>query len=205
MISVPESVAFYWGDAVNRAAINVLAGSREVPGDLTLAEAERFELANLAARRVRVEYWTMLRALWSATWGAAVRTHLPRAKLLTYAGHRAFWNDVDPLSDPSVDQTWTKNAACGVFELPGQGRLFTSVFLTAGEAEVELKFYLWDVEESATVSNELEIGAGWGNDGSDRRVTIPSLTLVKSPQGIDPEPHASVAGDALAALAAALR
>ena len=53
-------------DSLQQSGINVLSGSDEVPPDLGLAEAERFELASLAARRVRVEHWRLLRALWAA-------------------------------------------------------------------------------------------------------------------------------------------
>lgn len=124
MIQVPDSVAFYWGDPINRAALNVLSGSSVVPGDLSLAEAERFELASLAARRVRVEHWTMLRALWAATWTEAVRSHLPRAKLLSYGDHRAFASETDPLAEPSVDYAWEQQAASSVYDL-GEGRRFS--------------------------------------------------------------------------------
>lgn len=165
MIQVPVSVAFYWGDAVNRAAINVLAGSTEVPTDLTLAEVERFELASLAARRVRVEYWTMLRALRSATWEVAVRAHFPGAKLLSYGGHRSFVDEVGPVAEPSVDYVWAQLAVCGVFDLPGRGRLFTRVAFVEGERGGELQFYVWDLSQSAEISNNLDLGSDWGQSG----------------------------------------
>jgi hypothetical protein len=44
-------------------------------------------MANLAAYRVRVDFWRLLRSLWSATWGDAVRSELPAARLLTYGDH----------------------------------------------------------------------------------------------------------------------
>lgn len=106
MIAIPESVRFYWHDAVNRAALNVLAGGGEVPPELSWSEAERFELAQLAARRVRVEYRGLLRALWSASWEAAVRSHLPAAKLLTFGGHGEFVRDVDGHDTVSVAGVW---------------------------------------------------------------------------------------------------
>ena len=156
MITIPDSVAFYWGDAVNRAAVNVLAGNTGVPGDLTLAEAGRFELADLAARRVRVEYSGMLRALWSATWDGAVRRHLPSARLLTYGGHLAFADEIEGLAQPSVDQCWEDRAASGVFDLAGHGRLFTRLALVENEREVELGFYLIDFDQSCAVTDSLD-------------------------------------------------
>lgn len=55
MITIPESVAFYWADPTNRAAVNVLADGTDIPPDLTLEEAERFVVASLASQRVRVD------------------------------------------------------------------------------------------------------------------------------------------------------
>ena len=63
MITIPESVAFYWADPTNRAAVNVLAGSTEVPPDLGWEEVEQFELACLSAQRVRVDLWRLLRSI----------------------------------------------------------------------------------------------------------------------------------------------
>ena len=146
MITIPDSVAFYWGDAINRAAINVLGGSGEAPSDLSLPELERFELANLAARRVRVEYWRLLRTLWSASWGEAVRSVLPGARLLGYGEHRAFALHTDPLADPSMDAAWTTHATAGVFDLPGRGLLFTRLAFVEDECEMALQFYLAETQ-----------------------------------------------------------
>ena len=205
MITIPDSVVFYWGDAVNRAAVNVLAVSTGVPGALTLAEAERFELANLAARRVRVEYWGMLRALWAATWEGAVRRHLPSARLLTYGGHLAFADEIEALAQPSVDQCWSERAASGVFDVAGHGRLFTRLALVENEREAELGFYLIGSDQSCAVTDGLELTPDWTDDGDSRRVTTPGLLPLDRGEGrLDPQPFAALALGAASALAAAL-
>ncbi len=205
MITIPDSVMFYWGDAVNRAAVNVLAGSAEVPGDLTMPEAARFELAALAARRVRVEYWGMLRALWSASWEQAVRAHFPSGKLLTYGGHRSFTNDIEALADPSVDHAWQQGAVSGVFDLARHGRLFTRVGLVENEREGELQFYLIGPDQNCSVTDDLDLGPDWGDDGYNRRVSIAGLLpMLRNNNQIDPEPIASLALGAAAALTAVL-
>ncbi len=99
MITVPESVLFYRSDPANMAAVNVLAEVEDIPADLTLQEAERFALANLAAHRVRVEFWRFLRQLWTATWGKAVHAAFPSARLLTYGEHEA-WGDEETRRRP---------------------------------------------------------------------------------------------------------
>lgn len=205
MIPIPDSVAFYWGDAVNRAAVNVLAGNTEVPGDLTLAEAGRFELAALAARRVRVEYWGMLRALWSASWDEAVRRHLPSARLLTHGGHLAFSRETEALAHPSVDHGWHERAASGVYDIAGYGRLFTRLALVENEREGELRFYLIDADQSCTITDGMELPHGWSDDGDSRRMTTPGLLPLSRHKGrLDPEPFAALALGAVTALAAAL-
>lgn len=206
MIAVPDSVAFYWGDAVNRAAVDVLGGSNQVPTDLTLAEAERFELANLAARRVRVEYWQMLRSVWSATWESAVRTHLPKAKLLSYGGHRTAMVTLnETYADPSVDYAWDNDGCSGLFELPGGGYFFTAVWLIEAEQEVQLQFYALDAEWSCATSDTLDLGPDWGDDGENRRQTRSGLLVLTRGEGlIEAELFAARAQEAMKALAAAL-
>lgn len=81
MIAVAPSILFYWGEPTNRAAVNLLAGKTEVPPDLTLDEVERFETATLAARRIKVDLWRLLRSLWTATWDVSVREAFPTARL----------------------------------------------------------------------------------------------------------------------------
>lgn len=205
MIPIPDSVAFYWADEINRTALNVLVGAAEVPLDLTLPEAERFELAHLAARRVRVEHWTLLRALWSATWGEAVRLQYPRARLLTYGEHRGLVDQTDHLADPSLDLAWTEGAVCGVFALPEGAYLFTWFRLSEDGRDGDLRFYHWNASGSAAVSTALDLGADWTDDGSERRMTHPGLLLVdRRDDSIDPEPFAELARGAVCALAAAL-
>ena len=205
MIAIPESVAFYWNDPVNRAAVNVLAGGLEVPGDLTLAEAERFERANLAARRVRVEHWVLLRALWSASWERAVQTHFPNARLLTYGEQVGFTTEIEPLADPSVDNAWQHKAVAGVFDLGRHGRLFTRVGLTRGEREAALQVYLIAADRSCAITDDLDLGPDWTDDGDNRRTTTAGLLPIAKGDGrIDPEPFASLSLAAATALAAAL-
>lgn len=206
MIAVPESVTFYWSDPVNRAALHVMGGGTEVPADLSMAEAERFELAALAARRVRVEHWTLLRTLWTATWGEATRAHLPAARLLDYGGHRAFAaSKAEPFADPSVAFAWDNAGHCGVLAVPDRGHLFAGLWLIHEASEVQLQFYLLDARESCGLSDGLDLGADWGEDGSGRRETRAGLLpFARTGARIDPTPFATVAHGALSALAKAL-
>ena len=206
MIHVPESVAFYWGDPVNRAALHAMGASTEVPGDLSLLEAERFELAALAARRVRVEYWTLLRALWAATWGGTVRAHLPAARLLDYGAHRAFLaSAAEPFADPSVAFTWENAGHCGVFTVPGRGHLFTALWLTEEASGVQLQVYLLDADGSCAITDVLDLGPDWGEDGENRRETRAGLLpFSRASADIDPALIAAIADAAVAAIARAL-
>ena len=204
MITIPESVAYYWRDPINMAAVNVLAVAVEVPGDLALSEAERFELATLAARRVRVEFWRLLRQLWSATWFEAVRAAFPSARLLTYGEHQGF-TTFDPDSDPSVDYAWREQATAGVFDLRNGKRLFTSLVLKNGDCEIGLEFYTIDKDNIVVTSDDLNLGTDWEDDGQQRRVTSPGLLPLMHRDGeVDPEPIAKLASGAIVSLAAAL-
>lgn len=202
MIAIPDSVRFYWHDAVNRAALNVLAGDGEVPLELSWYEAERFELAQLAARRVRVEYRGLLRALWSASWEAAVRAQLPKAKLLSFGGHRGFARDIDLHDTVTVKGVWEKRAVSGVFALSSSSQLFTRLALKENETSVELAFYHWDAVGRTALSDGLDLGLNWTNDGEERRITMAgALQIDFSSASIDPEPLTDLTQEAATALA----
>jgi len=205
VITVPESLSFYWSDPANMAAVNVLADVEAVPADLTLHEAERFTLATLAASRVRVEFWRFLRQLWSATWGEAVGTAFPLARLLTYGEHEDF-GDEDDYATPSVDFAWEDRATTGVFDLRGGRSLFTYIGFANGDREIEMKFYVFDPDEGNATSDGLDLGANWTDDGESQRITRPGLvTFASRDHEIDTKRLASLASDAAVALSAAVR
>ena len=89
-IPIPSSLAFYWGDHPNRPAVDILCASslqRAADVDLAIEELETFELARLAALRVRHDLWRFLRDVWRLTWAPAIAAHLPHARPLTVGEH----------------------------------------------------------------------------------------------------------------------
>jgi hypothetical protein len=205
VIPIPESVSYYWADPINMAAVDVLSKSVVVPADLGLDEAERFELAGLAADRVRVDFSCFLRRLWSATWGAAVREALPAARLATYGGHQSFTTAIDPLADPSMGQIWASGGIPGIFTLPDRRQLFTRLNLLDRNREIGLQFYLVEIDGSYSTSDSLDLGDVWSDDGDHCRITRPRLLPVESESGqIDISGASAVARGALLVLAEAL-
>lgn len=202
MISVPESLAFYWVDATNRAAVNVPANPTDIPPDLTLDEAERFEVALLAAERVRVDLWRLLGSLWSATWEAAARAEFPAARLLTYGGHS------DPVNGdftPSVKRAWDEGLRYGVLELPGRGRLVTFIELTKDHQDAVVGFSFVDQKGHWTIGDEVELGPEWANDDNGWRVAGSGhVRVAGGGTEIDPSSLAALCRSALATLKAAL-
>ena len=205
MISVPDSVAYYWRDPVNEAAINVLGGSSDVPADLSLDEAERFELAALAARRVKVEFWRMLRQLRVAIWDGAVRLSFPDARLLGYGEHQAVANAWEQYADPSSARAWEARATAAVYQLRGGAHLFTRVQLSERDSQLGLQLYHWGVDETTAVTDDLDLGTEWSDDGEGRRTTISRLfTTPRGSEQFDVDPLQVRARAALNALVAAL-
>lgn len=206
MIAVPESVAYYWGDPVNEAALNVL-GAADVPGDLSLDEAEQFALAALAARRVRVEFWQMLNRLRAAVWDEAVRGAFPGARLLSYGEHQAAARDWEHLADPSIEHAWVERAVAGVYRLRDGAHLFTGVRLSERDRQLSLSFYHWSGEPEPTtaLTDDLDLGADWTDDDNGRRIAIASLFA--TPRGskfVDAGPAQAVAQAAVMTTAQAL-
>lgn len=172
MIPVPESVTYYWAEPTNQAAVNLLVDRTEIPPDLELEEVEQFEVASLAAQRVRLDFWRLLRQLWSATWGEAVRTALPEARLLNFEAHRDFQTDA---ITPSIEEAWAERATFGLFEVSGQGKLVTRLMFADKRCrELVLSFYFINTDGEWTISDALELGPDWSNDEGWRstRLTV---------------------------------
>ncbi|MBC6718665.1 hypothetical protein H9Q09_21000 [Aurantimonas sp. DM33-3] len=200
MIVIPESVAFYWSEASNRAAVNVLTTDGAVPPDLSLEEVEQFELAVLAARRVRVDFWRLLRQIWTATWNAAVEAELSSARLLNFGGHSDYTHEESVV--PSVDNAWTKRATYGVFDLPSGNQLVTCIQLKERDQELELWFYVVDSDGDTSATDGLDLGADWEDDGEGRRTTrAGALKLIGAGGTVDAEAIVSFSRMAIATLA----
>lgn len=205
MIAVPDSVAYYWRDPVNEAALNVLGDAGEVPGNLTLDEAEQFALAALAARRVRVEFWRLLNGLRKAVWDEAVRAAFPGARLLSYGEHQAITNKVEQFADPSIDHAWAERAMAGVYRLRDGAHLFTGLRLSERDRVLSLELYHWSTDETTALTDELDLGPDWADDGEGRRTTIAGLFATpRGSEGIDPGPSEAIAQAAVTAVANAL-
>ena len=194
MIAVPDSVAFYWRDPVSEAALNVLGDAGDVPGDLSIAEAEQFTLAVLAAQRVRVEFWQLLHELRAAVWDQAVQAAFSGARLLSYGEHQAVADEVEPLADPSVDHAWAERAVAGIYQLRDGAHLFTGLRFSERDRVLSLELYHWSVDETTALTDELDLGADWSSDGEERRTT--TAGLFATPRGserIDPGAARAVA------------
>lgn len=176
MITIPEGVSFYSGDPTHRAAVNLLVERADVPADLDLGAVEQFETAALAAQRVRLDFWRLLRQLWSAVWPEAVVSAFPLASLQTYGEHQAF--TIDELV-PSVARAWEGNVTFGIFTLP-HGRLVTRLrFRDAAWRQPELGFYLIDAAGAGRPvrsSTWLDGGARLGG-GAGRRARLNGVGL----------------------------
>ena len=202
MISIPESVAFYWADPTNKAAVNVLSNGTDVPPDLTLEEAERFEVASLAAQRIRVDLWRLLRSTWSATWESAARSEFPTARLLTYGEHS---NSAGDDYTPSVKRAWDDRMRHGIFHLPGLGRLVTFIQLVGNDQSLEVGFGFADQNGTWTVGDVVELGPEWTTDAEGWRVAGSGhIRMAGGDAGIDLTSLATLCRSALAALKAAL-
>ena len=104
MIQAPEGAVFYFADAADQAAVRLMADVDELPPDLDFKELESFEASRLAAERVKVDLWRLLRSVWSASWGEALAS-LVHARPFTLAEHDDCLGDGDDYS-PTVETAW---------------------------------------------------------------------------------------------------
>jgi hypothetical protein len=104
MVETPEGAAYYFADAADQAAVRLVADAEEIPPDLDFDELETFETARVAAERVRLDLWKMLRGAWSATWGEALASFV-HARPFTLGEHEDCLGDGDDYS-PTVETAW---------------------------------------------------------------------------------------------------
>ncbi len=93
-----------------------------------------------------------------------------------------------------------------MFELPGGESLFTYLGFAHGDREIQLKFYVFDLDESNATSDGLDLGPGWTDDGDSQRITQAGVvTFAGGDHQIDPERLATLATTAITALSAAIQ
>lgn len=166
MIETPDSLRFFWGARGDNAAIALLAGNAELPGDLTWEELPRFAAGQAGAERVKADLWRFLYDAWQATWGEALKAAFPAARL-------GVVNEYED-EPPSVARVWENRGLNNWAEI-GEGRwLQTSVWVDGDyPAALKLGFYLSDDERRhfADAWSEPDDGDPWRNtrDG----VTLP--------------------------------
>ena len=171
-----------------------------MPADLGLDEVEQFETAALAAQRVRLDFWRLLRQLWSATWPAAVRSAFPYASMQTYGQHQAF--EIEDVV-PSVDKAGNDGSTYGIFTLP-KGRLITRFgFQDAAWRQPRLGFYLLDSAGNWATSAQLDL-AGWSVDDGWQVTVDASVSFAADGSTMDPTPLMALSHAAMTALAEAV-
>ncbi|WP_037341197.1 hypothetical protein [Salinisphaera hydrothermalis] len=80
LLTVPESLRFYFESASNIEVIDGLVGkltkgSKTSPDDMGPNDLATFHKALLAAYQTQVDYWQFHKDIWDATWGVAIAAH----------------------------------------------------------------------------------------------------------------------------------
>jgi hypothetical protein len=78
-LTLPASIKFYLGSRANRNALDLITRNSELPGDLRGNEVLAFHDAIMVAKRLRLDFFTLLYNGWNETWGEARKTLLPAA------------------------------------------------------------------------------------------------------------------------------
>ena len=162
MIQAPEGAVFYFADAADQAAVRLMADVDELPPDLDFRELESFATARLAAERVKLDLWRLLRSVWSATWGEALAS-LTHARPFTLAEHDDCLGDGEDYS-PTVETAWDERWSGWGYHW-NNGALLTGVKIDDG-GRLSLIVYAADVR-GRTDHRLDELGEAWERDDAE--------------------------------------
>lgn len=196
MIEIPESVIFYLSAPANRVAVNLMAQSGTIPGELALDELEQFEVARLAAQRVQLDLWRMLRAVWAGTWGVAVRAALPAATLRPFGEHEEY--DIPP----TIEEAWDEHQTYGGYTLASGHGLITGVRRADRDRRLHLIWYV--LSPDGEVDRTIEFGPPWTWDGDWNIAESIWASIVAGSSSVDETALRELAEDAAGKIAAAI-
>ena len=162
MIQAPEGAVFYFADAADQAAVRLMADVDELPPDLDFKELESFEASRLAAERVKLDLWRLLRAVWSASWGEALAS-LPDVRPFTLAEHDDCLGDGDDYS-PTVEVAWEDRWSGWGYHW-NDGALLTGVRIDE-TGRLSLIVYAADAK-GRTDARLAELADGWERDDDE--------------------------------------
>ena len=181
MIQAPEGAVFYFADAADQAVVRLMADVDELPPDLDFKELESFEAARLAAPRVKVDLWRLLRGVWSATWGDALASVI-HARPFTLAEHDDCLGDSENYS-PTVETAWEDRWSGWGYHWNGGVRL-TGVRI---DDSGRLSLIVYAANAKGRTDARLdELGEGWERD-DDEWLVWKSDVIARSSE-IDIEP-----------------
>lgn len=164
MIEMPESLRVFWSSRGDNTAIALLADNTELPGDLTSEELPRFTAGQAGAERVKADFWRFLSDVWRATWGEALRTVFPDARLGVVGEY-----DEEP---PSVAGVWENRALNNWAEI-GDGRWLQTSAWVDGDfpAALKLGFFMDDSDDADS------FGDAWNMSDDSWRNTVDRIAL----------------------------
>ena len=169
-ISLPESLAFYHANRANRAALDIIMGNPEMPGDLAWDEVLAYHEAKLAAEKVRTDYCALLHTIWQRTWGTAIDRLLPASSPFA----------VDELGDwkPTLKTVWDGAAIYGRADLPRGNTLWAAIEM-GDDRTIQAAFLIEDTDGSHTIGNTLPPRDEWQEiDNAHWHRTISTLCIV---------------------------
>lgn len=196
IITVPESLAYFFADEKNRQAVVTILEIKKAPSDLSWDDLEQYHLARLASEQVRVDYWRLALQVWRATWGQAFDANslgLTEIKPEEYEGE----------NQPS--SVWDEDRLYLLFNRKKDGSTLYLGVSTNENSEVELHLYIEDSNKDYGISNSLPLSTLWKDvSDDDTRVTGKGLASLSSGKTVDLSKLQQAATDAVEALSKVL-
>lgn len=141
MIQIPESISFYLRDPITMTSVDTLLNRDRKTPKLDFNGTEHFELARLAAERVRFDHWRLARLILDQTWAKAIHQIYPNATIMDPIELKAA-DFSDYIQD--MQKVWTQ-PFYAVFRLTRTGYLISHVHIRylsdhIPTADIELAF-----------------------------------------------------------------
>lgn len=174
ILKIPESLQFYFENEQHVSAINQIIESDSLPIGLTWEEVEQYNVAKISALSTQLDYWRLMKELWSATWGKALAS--------------SEYKEVDPDfydDEYSMEFVWD-DSFYKAYEYKGNTIYFYC--WSPENTDIQLGFCVESPDGQNDISNSLELSDGWTEAVDDDRRTQNGLIDIKGKTEIDIEP-----------------
>ncbi len=187
LLSVPQTLQFYFNNAANNSAIDQLLKSK-VPADFNWEDLRIYYKAYLSAKKTQIDYWLFKLEAWNLIWNELV------TKEPGFFEKEPDWYGGENM----LEHVWNEGELYKTFHFSSNENDEFCFYVLEVKGKLGICFYCLDASKKHYISNEMAFGAGWlDTPMDDFRYTMESINIPIIGDSLDLQPLCEAAQQAI--------